>query len=420
MTPLILPEQYITHVSCRACGSDALNLLVDFGPMPLAGGFMLPVDVANRNVSYPLRLARCADCTLMQILDSVPPEIIFSQYSYITSATRTMLEHYTQMGAKIVESFSAKDKLIVEFGCNDGVFLRSVLRAGAHAIGVDPSDVARRASEREGWRLFNTYFNEEVARQIRREYGCAKIVAGNNVFAHVDDLHAVLRGVVALLEEDGVFIIEVYYQGDLISKTQFDTVYHEHVCYYSLTSLVLLLSQYDLKAVDVERLPTHSGSIRVTAARRTSSYAPSTRVDEMLAAEKTIDVEDFVRRVLQYPARFQGFIEGLKKKGKTIGAYGAAGRMTVLVNYCGLGPQLLEYAVDMSPLRHGRLVPGVLLPIVPPSVFHENPLDYMIMSAWSYEAEILEKESGYIEAGGQFIIPLPDIRVIGASPIGKS
>lgn len=381
--------------------------------MPLAGGFLKPVEEHSRNFSYPLQLVRCVDCTLMQVLEIVSPEKIFTSYSYATSTTHSMLVHFSRMGSEIVKAYAAQDELVVEFGCNDGALIKSMRQAGAMTVGVDPSDVARNTSIKDGWALVNDYFTEETASRILREHGRAKIVVGCNVFAHTEDLHTILRGVLRLLQREGVFIIEVCYQGDLIDKTQFDTVYHEHIFYHSLTSLLRLFSQHGLKIVDVQKIPVHSGSIRITAAKEDSSYRPSARVAEMLEQEKGWDVARFVENVLRFRMEFPQFIKRLKNEGRRIGAYGAAGRMTVLMNYCGLGPDLIDYVVDMSPLRYGRLVPGVLLPIVPPQVFHQDPLDYMIMTAWSYEAEILEKERAYLKNGGRFIIPLPELRVVG-------
>ncbi len=409
---LMIEGEYRTHKVCRACGSGTLELLIDYGLMPLAGGFMLPQEAATRNAGYPLRLAWCSDCTLMQILDCVPPEIIFDQYSYASSTTHTLVEHFSEMGGEIVNAYSAGGKLVVEFGCNDGVLIKSLNRAGALAVGVDPSDVAKNASEREGWPLIHGYFTEPAARRILETYGKARIVVGNNVFAHVEDVHAILRGLVELLDDDGVFIIEVHYQGDFINKTQFDTVYHEHICYYSLTSLVKLFSRYSLRVVDVLQIPIHAGSIRVVAAREKSSYKSTPRVARMLENEKALDIRQFSGRVFRYRDDFRRYIGGLRGAGKRICAYGAAGRMTVLLNYCGLGADLIEYVVDMSPLRVGRIVPGVLVPIVSPAYFHDHPPEYAIMTAWNYEAEILEKEKGYLKTGGRFIVPLPEVRII--------
>ena len=404
---------YKTRTTCRGCGSTNLQMLIDYGLMPLAGGFMKPEDVALHNIAYPLRLVRCIDCTLMQVLDTVPPEKIFGQYSYASSTTRTLIDHFAVMGPEIVKTFSAQGKMVVEFGCNDGVLIRPLLQAGAIAVGVDPSDVAFRASQEQGWTLYKNYFDETIAAQIKIQYGQAKIIVGNNVFAHVDDIHAIVRGVTTLLEGDGVFIFEVHYQGDLISTVQFDTVYHEHICYYSITSLISLLAQHDLKVIDVKRIPIHAGSIRVIAAREKSKYSISAQVLDMCKLEKEIDMNRFVRQVHARRDSMRKLIDDLNKAGCRIVAYGAAGRMTIMLNYCGLGPEMIEYVLDMSPLRYGKVVPGILIPIVPPQVFHDALPDYAIMTAWNYEPEIVSKEQGFLKRGGRFIIPLPEIRIVG-------
>lgn len=402
-----------TRTTCRTCGSDRLAVLVNYGDMPLAGGFLTSDELACQ-ASFPLRLARCADCTEMQILDIVPPAEIFTQYSYVSSTTRTLIDHFAEMGREIVAQEQACGALVVEFGCNDGILMRPLREAGARVIGVDPSDVALRASRADGWPLLQSYFDESTAARVKAEHGAARIVTGNNVFAHVDDLHAIVRGVTTLLEDEGVFIFEVQYQGDLLALVQYDTVYHEHVCYHSLTALARLLATHGLRIVDVKRIPIHAGSVRVTAARVGAPRQPAPIVGEMLDAERGWRADQFPEQV---EARRQGLrhlVVDLRRAGKRVVGYGAAGRSTILLNFCGLGPELVEYVVDMSPLRYGKYVPGVSIPIVPPDVFHERPPDYAIMTAWNYEPEIVRKEQTFLSGGGRFIVPLPEIRIVGA------
>jgi len=401
-----------THSDCLACGSSHLDLLIDFGQMPLAGGFIRP-DEIHLDVTYPLRLARCSNCTLLQILDIVPPEIIFSRYSYSSSTTRTLVDHFAQMGQELVRVADAVGKLVVEFGCNDGVLMQPLLNAGAKAVGVDPSDVAAQASKQQGWPLFNNYFNKTIASQVKAEYGAARIVTGNNVFAHTDDLHAILDGVTELLDDVGLFVFEVHYQGDLINLVQFDTFYHEHICYHSLKSLAWLLAEHGLKIINVLRIPIHAGSVRVTAARSDACHDVSPVVAEMMAAEKNLDCDRFVQQVDVRRATLKKLVEDLNQAGQRVVGYGAAGRSTTLLNYCGLGPAQVEYVLDMSPLRYGRLVPGVRIPVVEPKVFYDTYPDYALLTAWNYEEEIVAKEQTFLE-GGHFIVPLPEIRVIGA------
>ena len=403
----------MTHSTCRVCGSNRLRLLLDYGQMPLAGGFLPPGD-PRLGVVYPLRLAQCTDCTLMQVLDTVPPEGIFGLYSYASSTTRTLCEHFANMGPELVAMAKARDKVIVEFGCNDGVLLRPLLAAGVKVVGVDPSDVALRASREQGWPLVNDYFTETVAAQIRATHGPACVVTGNNVLAHVDDVHATMRAVTTLLEVDGLFVFEVHYQGDLLALVQFDTVYHEHICYYSLASLVCLLTQHGLRIIDVRRVRIHAGSIRVTAARADSHWVPAPIVTQMLEAEKEWDADLFVHQVGVRRHSIRRLIQDLNTAGRRVVAYGAAGRATIMLNYCDLGPDLVKYVSDMSPLRYGRVVPGVMVPIVSPNVFHDDPPDYAIMTAWNYEPEIVAKEQVFLDGGGRFIIPLPEVRLVGA------
>ena len=404
----------ITRTTCRTCGSDQLTLLVDYGHMPLAGGFLRQDELAHQ-ASFPLRLARCTDCTLMQILDVVPPAEIFTQYSYVSSTTRTLIDHFAAMGREVVAAEHAAGRLVVEFGCNDGVLLKPLREAGARVVGVDPSDVALRASRADGWPLVQAYFDETTAARVKADHGAARIVTGNNVFAHVDDLHAIVRGVTTLLEDEGVFIFEVQYQGDLLALVQYDTVYHEHTCYHSLTSLARLLESHGLGIVDVKRIPIHAGSIRVTAARAGTTRRPAPIVAAMLEEERGWKVDRFGEQVEARRQSLRRLVTDLRRAGRRVVGYGAAGRSTILLNFCGLGADLVEYVLDMSPLRYGRYVPGVSIPIVAPEAFHANPPDYAIMTAWNYEAEIVRKEQPFLSGGGRFIVPLPDVRIVGAA-----
>jgi novobiocin biosynthesis protein NovU/D-mycarose 3-C-methyltransferase len=380
--------------------------------MPLAGGFLTREQLATQ-ASFPLRLARCSECTLMQILDVVPASEIFTRYSYQSSTTHTLSGHFANMATELVTSHDAAGRLVVEFGCNDGVLMRPLIAAGARAVGVDPSDVAARASRDDGWPLVPGYFTSDTATIVRDAHGPAWIITGNNVCAHVDDLHGIVNGVTTLLDDEGLFIFEVHYQGDLLSGVQYDTVYHEHVCYHSLTALQRLLSMHDLKMVDVRRIPIHAGSIRVTAARMGSARTAAPIVGEMLQAERDWQPELFAPQVEARRKTLRDLVVNLRGAGRRVVAYGAAGRATILLNYCGLTPDLVEYVVDKSPLRYGKYVPGVNVPIVSPEPFHDAPPDYAIMTAWNYQAEIVAREQTFLKAGGRFIIPLPEIQLVG-------
>lgn len=401
------------RTTCRICDATDLELLLDYGDMPLAGGFV-PANDPRADLRFPLVLVRCAKCTLVQVLDQVNPELIFTEYSYASSTNRTLVRHFEQVAPELVALAGGPGKLVVEFGCNDGVLLKPLLASGAKVVGVDPSDVAARASAAGGWPLVQGYFGREIAQRVRAEHGPAQVVVGNNVFAHVEDLHALVEGVTTLLDERGAFAFEVHYQGDLLETVQFDTVYHEHVCYHSLTGLAALLGRHGLELIDVRRIPIHAGSIHVTAARQGQRPA-APAVGAMLAAEARWDARRFGERALVRRDTLRSLVEGLTKGGRTVVGYGAAGRATILLNFCGLGPDLVRSVSDLSPLRAGKVVPGVKTPVVPRAVFHESPPDYAILTAWNYEPEIVADEQSYLRRGGRFIIPLPDVRLVGAA-----
>lgn len=379
--------------------------------MPLAGGFY-SADDPRADETYPLTLVRCTNCTLMQVLEVVPPERVFTQYSYASSASPTLVRHFETLAGELAAL--AGGGPLVEFGCNDGILVRPLAASGATVIGVDPSDVARRASEEQGWPLYEAYFNAAVAERIRDKYGPAAVVTGNNVCAHVDDLHALLEGVTTLLAPDGRFAFEVHYQGDLIDQVQYDTVYHEHTCYHSLTGLARWLDRHGMSIIDVSRIPIHSGSIHVTAARNAEAPKPTPAVGAMLEQEKTWDISCFADRVNIRRESLRTLVEDLNRAGRRVVGYGASGRATVLLNSCGLGPALVDNVSDVSPLRYGKVIPGVRIPIVSREEFHADPPDYAILTAWNYEPEITRDEQDFLRSGGRFIIPLPEVRLAGA------
>ena len=403
-------RSFSTRDTCRVCHSKQLEIVLNYGEMPLAGGFF-PADDERSRRRFPLHLMRCKDCTLMQVAETVNPDAIFGTYSYTSSVNRTLVAHNTEL-AVTLRQMVGDNGLIVEFGCNDGVLLNPLVKLGARVVGVDPSDVAERASAEHGWPLVRGYFGNEVAARIRSRFGEAKIIVANNVCAHVDDPNVLISGVTELLAADGRFVFEVHYQGDLVATRQYDTVYHEHTCYYSLASLQRLLSAHNLHVVDVTRIPIHCGSIRVTAARVGSGLEPLSSVETMIAEEARLDVEGFGKFAKRHRKTLHDLIGNIRQAGKRVVAYGASGRATILLNFCALGPEMLDHVSDLSPLRYNRVVPGVCVPILPRAKFHENYPNYALITAWNYETEIMVDERLFIEKGNAFIVPLPDIRVI--------
>jgi hypothetical protein len=410
---------YSRRNNCRVCGGKDMLSFLDFGDMPLAGDFRHKKKLTETKF-YPMDLAVCLDCSLVQIPNVVSPDVIFSDYRYLSSITKTLMQHFYDYAKFLKQTvLPEKSPFVVEFGCNDGVLLQPLKELGVKVLGVDAAENVVEVARGKGLDVVHGYFGSTVASGILDAYGKTDVITASNVFAHIDDIDEVMEGVKLLLAEEGVFIVEVHYIGDLLDGFQFDTVYHEHLCYYSLSALQYLFEKHDLKVTDVQRLPMHGGAIRVFSKRMTSkSSEVSSSVVEMYNLEKGMGLRkgetylEFARSVIQHRNRLQSFIGDRIKSGRTISAYGAAGRATILLNYCQFDDGTIDYIVDESPSRIGRYVPGVQIPIVDRESFAEKTTDDCIITAWNYWEEIVEKERQFITGGGTFIMPLPQIELI--------
>jgi SAM-dependent methyltransferase len=410
--------------TCRGCLRGNLASFLDYGMVPLAGDF-LPQEYVGRERLYPMDLAVCLDCSLVQILNVIRAEDLFTDYRYLSSVTATLSRHFQDYAEFLCDTvLSDRAGLVVEIGCNDGVLLRPLKELGIRAVGVDAAENVVEIAKAAGLDVCHSYFGTEVARRLRETHGRAQVVTASNVFAHIDDLDEVLRGVDCLLAEDGTFIVEVHYLLDLLDQFQFDTVYHEHLCYYSVHALSHLFSRYEFEVVDVERLPMHGGAIRVSGRRRSVAVRKPS-VESLLELERAAGVtkletyELFGAAVQKCRQQIRDFVLSRKASGRSICGYGAAGRATILLNFCGLDREVIQYVVDESPSRVGRVFPGVGIPIVSRDHFHEHPTDDCLLTAWNYRDEIIGKEQDYYQTGGCFLAPLPEVEVIQSSSSWK-
>jgi SAM-dependent methyltransferase len=411
--------EYRRRHDCRGCHGTALVSFLDYGRVPLAGDFLLPEEVGTESL-YPMDLAFCPDCSLTQISNVVPAEELFTDYRYLSSVTSTLMGHFREYAQLLAKEFlRPDDNLLVEFGCNDGVLLQPLTELGIDAIGIDAAENVVQIARAKGLDVWHGFFGADLGALLRRDHGPATVITSSNCFAHIDDLDNILRGVDALLADDGILAVEVHYVLDLLETVQFETVYHEHLCYYSLKALSCLYNRFGFEVFDAQRLPMHGGAIRVFAKRQSNtSREPTTRLRRMLAEEESKSLyelpayQQFGASAVEARDAIRRFVLGRKAMGKSLSAYGAAGRATTLLNYCGLDHSVLDYVVDESPSRIGRFVPGVQIPIVPRSHFHEQPTDDCLLTAWNYRNEIVAKESAYLANGGVFLAPLPRIEVI--------
>lgn len=412
---------FIHHTTCRCCGSANLATVMDFGAMPLAGGFLKSEQFAEEKL-YPLHVAFCRDCTLVQVPQAIPPTTLFRDYFYFSSAIKTLVEHCAKWAQENYERF-LKDRSspsVFEIGCNDGVMLKPFAALGVKAVGVDPAANVVKSVKQEGFTIINDFFNEDVAKRIRAEHGQFDLLTSSYSFAHIDDMMSVGKGVAELLKDDGAFVFEVYYLGTLMEEMQYDMIYHEHCNYYSLKALQNFLGQYGMEIFDVSFTPgVRSGAARFYAQKKGGKHEAMEAVRKMERdeIEKGYHAEEIF---LQYGKKINGtkvqlleVLQRLKSEGKTIIGYGASGRGTMIMNYCGIDGKYLDYVVDDAPAKHGFFTPGTHVEIVPWERVNAGKFpEYALLFAWSFMNEVLKKRTDYTARGGKFIVPLPTVKIV--------
>jgi SAM-dependent methyltransferase len=410
---------YHKRASCRACGGGRLRQFLSLGLQPLANSFLKSPDEFADEPRYPLDVHFCDDCSLVQILDVIDPEVLFRHYLYVTGTSETIAAHNRVYAATVVDLLKlGADDLVVEVASNDGSLLKCFQPYGVRTLGVEPATNIAEIARAAGVETVNEFFNLVTAERVRRIYGRAKVVIGNNVLAHVDDTQSFLRGCADLLAEGGLVIIEAPYLRDLIDRLAYDTIYHEHHCYFSVTSLKRLCEAAGLALIRVEHLPVHGGTLRIYAGlwERNRGHAPE--IETWVEQERLAGMSDFARyeqlavEVANNRRELVGLLQELKQEGKRVAGYGAPAKGNTLLNYCGITTELLPYTVDKSWLKIGLYTPGTHIPVLPASTLIERQPDYALILAWNFAEEIMRQQREYRERGGRFIIPIPTPKVI--------
>jgi SAM-dependent methyltransferase len=397
---------------CRSCGAGRLELVLSLGQTPLANALLTEEQLNQPESRYPLDLAFCPECSLVQITETVPPEQLFSHYLYFTSFSDTMLRYAERLAGQVVESRHLGPKsLVIELASNDGYLLQFYRQAGVPVLGIEPAANIAEAARQRGIPTLTRFFGKEVGAELRDEGKLADVVHANNVLAHVSDLNGFVAGIAAVLKPDGVAVIEVPHVKTMLEALEFDTIYHEHLCYYSLTALKPLFERHRLKIVDVYEIPLHGGSLQVHVAL---SGDPSDRVYKLLDDESAAGIggrafyHDFGDKVRHLKSKLVTKLGELKSSGSTIAAYGASAKGSTLLNFCGIGSETLEFVADRSTVKQGLYTPGTHLLVKPPEAIHAEQPDYVLLLTWNFAAEILEQQASYRERGGKFIIPVPE------------
>ncbi len=405
-------------VVCRSCKNRDLGEVLSLGKLPLADRLLTEQTLTEPEPRYPLTVMFCESCSLMQIAETVPPEVLFCEdYPYYSSFSPALLQHSRDNALDLVKTRSLDESsLVVELASNDGYLLKNFVEHGIPVLGVDPAGGPARVAQEAGVDTLCEFFSSQLARRLRDEGRSADVIIANNVLAHVADLNGFVEGIGILLKDDGVAVIEVPYVVDLVDHCEFDTIYHEHLCYFSVTSLASLFRRHGLYLNDVVRLPIHGGSLRLFV----EHYAdPSMSLHSLLDTEARTGVvryryyRDFAERVSRVRNELREMLGSLKREGKSIAAYGAAAKGATLINYAGIGRDLIDFVVDRNVHKHRKYMPGQRLPIHPCERLLEVKPDYVLLLAWNFASEIMQQQAEYLGDGGQFIVPVPTPRIVG-------
>lgn len=413
-----MDKAYHHRSTCRLCGGADLAKVLALTPTPPANSFVTEAERSTPQQTFPLDIWLCSGCGHAQLLDVVDPRILYEHYVYVSGTSPVFVRHFEQYAQYVRSQFKpAPGSLVLDIGSNDGTLLRFFKDAGHKVLGVEPAEEISEASRKAGIPTLTGFFSEALAERVIREHGRAAVVTANNVAAHIDDLAAVMRGVAKLLAPDGVFVFEVSYLVDVLEKTLFDTIYHEHLDYHTVEPLVPFFASCGLQLIEAVRVDSHGGSLRGVVQPAGGPRKVGASVAALIARERELKLRDaatfhaFGTSIAKVGRELTTLLRKLKSEGKRIAGFGAPAKATTLLYHLGITPELVDFIVDDSPLKQGRFTPGMHIPVVPAQALYDRKVDYAVLLAWNFAEPIMKKHAAWRSGGGRFIVPLPTLEV---------